>query len=124
MTNDTTTVITTTDTPAPEPFSWKKWFAGFFNGVSNGKDIKTAIFIGLIIFLGIAVWRFFFHKPQQNVNKPTVVVTPFAKVDKIDQSNMQVLMNEKAWEVGLTGGVFNYDNKSGAAGFVTLKRKF
>ena len=55
-----------------------------------------------------------FIKPQQNVNKPHVIVTPFAKVEKIDQTSTQVNVSpEKPWELGAGIGALRFDNKDG-----------
>ncbi len=81
--------------------------------------------VGVIVLLsGARTVVGWFIKPQQNVNKPTVVVTPFARVDKIDQTSTQISMNEKSWELSLGMGVMRYDNKDGVIVGATIKRKF
>ena len=83
------------------------------------------IAISIITLLtGVRTVVGWFIKPQQNVNKPTVVVTPFAKVDKIDQTSTQISMTEKAWEAGIYFGGIRYDNKDGVMIGCSLKRKW
>jgi hypothetical protein len=108
---------------APEPFSWSKWFAGFFNGVSWAKEIKTTLIIVGFFIAGSFIYHLFVREPQ-NVNKPRVIVTPFAHVGSIDQTSTQVSMNEKSWEASIFGGGFTYDSKLGMFGGGSLKRKF
>jgi len=84
------------------------------------------ITIGVVLLIVgmFAIWRFIFPKPSQNIHKPTAIVTPFAKVEKLDQSSQQILVEEKPWEVAVGGGVMRYDNKDGAIIGAMIKRKF
>jgi hypothetical protein len=86
--------------------------------------VVISIGVVLIIMGFFAVWRFLFPKPASNIHKPTAIVTPFAKVEKIDQSSQQVLVEEKPWEVSVGGGVLRYDNKDGFIGGLMVRRKF
>jgi hypothetical protein len=84
-----------------------------------------AIIAGLVAFtVGAQTVIGWFIKPQQNINKPTVVVTPFSRVDKIDQTSTQISISEKTWEVGVGGGGLRYDNKDGICAFGWVKKKF
>jgi len=81
--------------------------------------------VALLLIVGVfAIWRFIFPKPAQNIHKPTAIITPFAKVEKLDQSSQQILVEEKPWEVSLGAGVLRYDNKDGWIGGAVIKRKF
>jgi len=84
---------------------------------SAGDGIRLALIIAVImgvILVGINIWNFFMPKPAQNVHKPTVVVLPGAKVDKLDMSSTQLLVEDKPWEAGIGGGAITFDNKNGA----------
>lgn len=105
-------------------FDIKKWFSGFVSTVSWSKEIKTLISVGLIALFAYMIWFTFFRKTPQNVSNQRVVVTPFAKVDKIDQSSIQVMVEEKTWEMGVGVGAVSYDNKSGAMAGVWVKKKW
>jgi hypothetical protein len=84
-----------------------------------------AIYIGITLLL-VIVWKFLFPSPDKQINKPISWVAPFAKVEKggIDQSNTQIELDGKPWEVGAGVGGFRYDNKDGYGGMVFIKRKF
>lgn len=82
------------------------------------------IVFGVFIFFLISGIRGCFVKEPKNVNKPHVVVTPFAKVEKIDQSNVQVSIDEKTWEVGIGAGALTFDNKNGGLIGGWVRRRF
>lgn len=114
----------------PTKFNLKYLFAGegakdWWKALGNGWRIGVFILIAILLAAGgVQVWRFFFPVKSGNVNKPHAVVLPFAKVEKIDQTSTQVLLEEKAWEVALGGGVLTYDNKSGLFVGGSIKRKW
>lgn len=103
---------------------WKKFLSSFFEAVPWMKNLRFILGTALIAVLVYMAWFTFFRKVPQNVSNQKVVVTPFAKVDKIDQSSIQVMVEEKKWEAGIGVGVIQYDNKSGAFAGVILKRKW
>ena len=85
--------------------------------------IITAVAV-LLIVGGVSLWRFIFPKKDTQANNPKVVVTPFARVDAIDQTNTQIDMSEKPWEVGIGVGVVQYDNKAGMMAGAFVKRRW
>ena len=91
---------------------------------------KWAIYVGitclaLLLIIGmVSLWKFFFPTPDKQINKPTAVILPGATVKKLDQSNTQVLVDEKPWEVGLGVAGIRYDNKDGALVGGWIKRKW
>lgn len=94
---------------------------------SAGDGIRLALIIAVIIgvvLVGMNIWNFFIPKPAQNVNKPTAVVLPGARVDKLDMSSTQVLVEDKPWEIGIGGGLMRYDNKDGAIIGAWGRRRF
>jgi len=99
----------------------KDWYKALGNG---WRLALIGIVLILIIAGGITIKNFLFPKPSQNVNKPTAVALPFSKVDKIDQTSTQILMEEKSWEAGVGGGVITYDNKAGMAVGGWVKKKW
>ena len=78
----------------------------------------------LLIVGGVSLWRFIFVPKSTQSHKPTAVVMPGAKIEKLDQSSQQILVEEKPWEVSLGAGVLRYDNKDGWIGGAVIKRKF
>lgn len=111
---------------ADSTFNLKYLFTG--EGVKDwykalGAGWRIAVMVALAFFLLTGI-RGCFTKISPNVNKPHVIVTPFAKVEKIDQSNVQVSVTEKNWEVSLGMGAIRYDNKDGVIIGGTIKRKF
>lgn len=92
------------------------------------KKFAVYVVIGIVVLLlimgGVSIWRFFFPKADKQINNPRVIVTPFAKVEKIDQANTQILLSEKPWEAGAGVGGFQYDNKTGVLLGVWAKRKW
>lgn len=105
--------------PNSTAMDWKKFLASFFEAVPWMKNIRFILGTALIAVLVYMAWFTFFRKVPQNVSNQKVVVTPFAKVDKIDQSSIQVMVEEKTWSADVLVGAVNYDNKSGA--FVGFK---
>ncbi|MFA5299836.1 MAG: hypothetical protein WC389_16755 [Lutibacter sp.] len=111
-------------------FSLKYLIAGegkkdWYKALGNGWRIAVIVILAILLFAGgMQVWNFFFPKKSGNVNNPHTVVLPFAKVDKVDQTSTQVLIEEKAWELSVGAGILNYDNKSGVAFGGVLKRKW
>ena len=93
----------------------------WYKALGNGWRIAVIVTLGAFLILGI---RGCFVKQPQNINKPHVIVTPFAKVEKIDQTSTQISMTEKTWEAGLGGGAITYDNKSGVGVWGWLKKKW
>jgi hypothetical protein len=83
-------------------------------------------FVVVLLIVGLfGLWRFFFPTKTGNVNKPMTVITPFARVGKIDNTSTQtVIEKEKPWEVGAGVGVLRYDNKDGWIVGAEIKRKF
>lgn len=79
----------------------------------------------LLIVGGVSLWRFVFPKPEKQTNAPKVtgLVLPGGKV-KIDQTNTQISMDEKPWEVGVGAGGIRYDNKDGYFLGGWVKRKW
>ncbi|MFA5133078.1 MAG: hypothetical protein WC444_07165 [Candidatus Paceibacterota bacterium] len=76
--------------------------------------IIAMVSLAVLLVLGaLNVWNFFFPKPSQNIHRPSTIVLPGAKVDKIDQSSIQVMVEEKTWELGVGAGGITYDGKSG-----------
>ena len=113
-----------------DQFNLKYLIAGngkkdWYKALGNGWRIAA---IGVVVILlvagGMQVWNFFFPKKSGNVNNPHTVVLPFAKVDKIDQTSTQVLIEEKAWELAVGAAGITYDNKSGLLVGGWLKRKW
>ncbi len=108
-------------------FSPKYFIAGggpeaWFKALGYGWRIGLAVVLaGLLIAGGFSIWRFIFPVPDKQINKPKVTVLPFAKIGTIDQSNVQVLMEEKKWAVSLGGEQLRWDNRDGwiIGGFVT-----
>lgn len=113
-----------------ERFDLKKWIAG--DGVKDwwratGDALRLVIIAVVAILLVVVcmnVYRFFFPKKNPNINKPTVITTPFSHIDKLDQSNVQVSIDEKPWEAGVGVGALQYDNKSGAFAGGWIRRKW
>jgi len=103
---------------------FKKFLSSFFEAVPWMKNIRFILGTALILLAVYMVWFTFFRKVPQNVSNQKVVVTPFAKVDKIDQSSIQVMVEEKTWELGIGVGAVTYDNKSGAMAGVWVKKKW
>jgi hypothetical protein len=67
-----------------------------------GDDARRLMIYGLVFLVVYFVWTTFFpRKPQSNVNKPeqTVVVTPGAKVNRIEQTstNIQKSNEKRPW---------------------------
>ena len=87
-----------------------------------GIGIKAGIVV-LILIGCLSLWRFFFPAADKQINRPRTYVLPGAKVDKIDQSNVQVLLEEKKWAISLGGGALRWDNRDGAfAGFWVTRK--
>jgi hypothetical protein len=108
-----------------EKIDIKKFFGSFFQVVPWLKDIRTMAAIALVLFVGFTLWRAYGRRDgASNIHKPTCTVLPFAKVEKLDQTSTQVLIEEKTWEVGLGGGILNWDNKSGMFAGGWVKKKF
>ena len=85
----------------------------------------VVIFVAIVtIVTGVRSVIGWFVKPQQNINKPSVIITPFARVDKIDQTSTQISMNEKTWETGLFGGGVRWDNKDGVFFGCSIKKRW
>jgi hypothetical protein len=110
----------------PDKFDLTYLFTGegikdWYKALGAGWRIGVMCLLGFLLLSGI---RGCFTKVSPNVNKPHVIVTPFAKVEKIDQSNVQISMTEKNWELSLGMGVMRYDNKDGVIMGGTIKRKF
>ena len=99
-----------------DPNTYKKWVV--YVGIT-----LAAI---LLISLGFKLWNFIFPKSDKQVNNPRTTVYPFGKIEKggVDQSNTQVLVDEKPWEAGAGVGGFRYDNKDGYGIMLWLKRKW
>lgn len=82
--------------------------------------------IGVVLVVGgVSLWRWVFPKPEKQTNAPKVtgLVLPGGKV-KIDQTNTQVSLDDKPWEVGLGGGGLTYDNKTGVFVGGWVRRKW
>ena len=96
------------------------------------KDRLThyALYVGitlvcLLLFAGgVSVWNWIFPKPDKQINNPHVTALPGSHIGKIDQTNTQVLLDEKPWEVGLGVAGVRYDNKDGALVGGWIKRKW
>jgi len=96
-----------------EKFDIKKWFTGLADPVTWSKSVLYLVMICAILFIAFAIKNTFFPT-KSNVNKPVTVVTPFAKVEKIDNTSTQISVEkERQFEVGLGGGGLRYDNKDG-----------
>jgi Na+(H+)/acetate symporter ActP len=97
-----------------EKFDLKKWFSGLINPVTWGKSIQYLVMICAVLFVAFAIKNTFFPT-KSNVNKPVTIVTPFAKVEKIDNTSTQISVEkEKSFEVGVGVAGMRYDNKDGA----------
>lgn len=108
-----------------EPFSWKKWFSGFGDFLSNMKDLKTVITIILLLFVAVTVWRAYFSKRVSNISQPRVVALPGSHIEKIEQPTTQVYVEpEKTWEVGVGAAVLQFDNKNGGILGGWIKKKW
>jgi Na+(H+)/acetate symporter ActP len=107
-----------------EKFDIKKWFSGLINPVTWGKSIQYLVMICAVLFVAFAIKNTFFPT-KSNVNKPVTIVTPFAKVEKIDNTSTQISVEkEKSFEVGVGAGVLRYDQKDGYFGGAWGKWKF
>lgn len=78
----------------------------------------------LLVVGGVSLWRFIFVPKDSQVHKPRAIVLPLGKIEKLDQSSQQILVEEKPWEVSLFGGVFRWDQKDGYGGGIKVTRKF
>lgn len=108
-----------------EPLDIKKWILGLVDPTTWAKSVMYLIMIGVILFIVVMVKNFFFPAKATNTNKPIAVVTPFAKIEKLDQSSIQVMTEkERPWEVGVGVGGLTYDNKTGGFAGGWVKRKF
>jgi hypothetical protein len=95
--------------------TYKKWLSYV---------VITIVFILLILGL-LALWRFFFPKPSQNVHKPVAIALGKVEKEAIDQRSTQIMVEkEKPWEIGLGAGGLVYDNKTGGMVGAWIKRKF
>jgi len=104
-----------------EPFSWGKWFSGFFSAVSNGKDLKTLIFIGFLILAGFTIYRAYFVKNQQQTQHTATTVTAQSGSHVVVEGPKQEMKgDEKNWEVGVFGGA-NTDHEA-FGGLIVLRR--
>jgi hypothetical protein len=96
-----------------EPFDIKKWLNGFLDITTWSKSVIYLVMICAVLFVAFAIKNTFFPT-KSNVNKPVTIVTPFAKVEKIDNTSTQISVEkEKSFEVGAGGGGLRYDNKDG-----------
>lgn len=103
---------------------FKKFFLSFFEAVPWVKNLRFILGAVVIGIIALTIWKAWFEKKPANVSNQRVVVTPFAKVEKIDQSSIQVMVEEKTWELGIGVGVLNYDNKNGAFAGVMIKKRW
>jgi hypothetical protein len=107
-----------------EKFDLVKWLKGLIDPVTWSKSVMYLVMGAVIVFALVCVKSYFFPT-KKNINKPVTTVLPFAKVDKIDNTNTQITVEkEKAFEVGVGGGVLRYDNKDGWIGGGWGKYKF
>jgi hypothetical protein len=107
-----------------EKFDLKKWVLGFVDPTTWSKSVIYLIMICALLFIAFAIKNTFFPT-KSNVNKPVTVVTPFAKVDKIDNTSTQISVEkEKSFEVGVGVGAGRFDNKDGYMGGIWGKWKF
>lgn len=93
----------------------------WYKALGNGWRIGVIIILVLLLLFGVMqIWNFFFPKSTSNIHKPTAIALPLSRIEKIDQSSVQVALDEKAWEAGVSGGGLTYDNKVGmfAGGWV------
>ena len=105
----------------PEPFSLTKWIGGFFNGVSNMKDIKTVIFVGFLVLAGFTIWKAYFVKTQQQTQRTSTTVTAQSGSHVVVEGPKQEMKSdEKNWQIGVFGGS-NVDNEA-FAGIILLRR--
>lgn len=108
-----------------EKFSWTKLFdfspKGWWKIAGLGIKVAVAIFV---IYGAISLVNCIFPKKSGNINKPTTIILPLAKVEKIDQTSTQISIEEKTWELGMGGATITYDNKSGAIVGGWLKKKW
>lgn len=97
----------------------------WYKAIGNGWRIFVLSVFALLLIAGFLwVKNFLFPKPGQNINKPSVVALPGSKIEKVDQTSTQVLMEEKAWEAAVGGGVMTFDNKAGTFLGGWVKRKW
>jgi len=91
------------------------------------KKYAVYVLITVITFLlfcgGFALWRFFFGKPNKQINKPVAVAIGRVEKGAIDQTSTQIQLNEKDWEIGVGAGGLQYDNKNGVCLFGFVKKK-
>jgi len=101
------------------PDTYKKWLVYVLITVG------TLILLAGVISLGINVKDFFFPKPDKMINKPhfTSILSKVEK-DAVSQDNIQVLVTEKAWEVGGGGGPVHFDGKDGWIALGWVKKKW
>ena len=99
--------------------------------VFEPKTLKITANIAIIVIVVVLVlsgaynlYRFFFPRPNKMTNNPKVTALPFSKIDKIDQTSVQIQMEEKPWEAGVGGGVLTYDNKAGSILGGWVRRKW
>jgi len=97
----------------------------------EAKTLKITANIVIIVIVGVItlsgaynLYRFFFPKKQRMTNNPKVTALPFSKIEKIDQTSTQILLEEKSWELGMGAGGLNYDNKAGSIVGLWVKRKW
>lgn len=97
----------------------------WWKALGTGFRLAAICVLGLgVILVCMNVWSFFKPKPAQNTYNPRNIVLPGARVDKIDQTSTQILVEEKPWEIGCGAGVFSYDSKPGGIAWGWAKRKF
>jgi hypothetical protein len=102
----------------------KKWFTGLINPVTWSKAFQYLIMIGIFCLIFYCIKQTFFPT-KNNVNKPVTTVLPFAKVDKIDNTNTQIsIEREKPFEVGAGVGGGRIDDKDAYGAMVWGKIKF
>jgi len=97
------------------------WFKALGLGT---RFIVVILIVGLLAAGGISIWRFIFPVPDKQINRPRVYALPGSKIEKIDQSNVQVLMEEKKWAVSAGGGLLRWDNRDGWIIGVGITRKW
>lgn len=114
-----------------ESFSIRKMFnlspEGWYKAFGIGWRLLLVIIVIIIIAAGaVTIKNFFFPKPAQNINQPSVVALPFSTIEAgaVDQRSTQILMEEKSWEAGVGGAAWTYDNKLGSMVGGWVKKKW
>ena len=96
---------------------WKAWGTGW-------RLVVTILIVVLLLTGAVRVYSFIFPKAKQNVSQQRIIALPGSTIGAVDMKTIQVSVEEKTWEVGVGGGVLNYDSKNGAAAFGWVRKRF